>query len=196
MKTAILLQRLADNGIQIEAQGSDLRLRGPREVLTPTILRVVSEHKVDLLEELRDESTQLNPQLRPEGQAGWSDEARHIYETRLGIATDHPHQTTPEAHELARREATAVNIGLPPHLGHTLLGDVLDAFAEDALVLKSLTPVGQPIPADLDREIGDPSTLRDDLREVWRTTFIQNIRSGSTRRESQGGAWEAVNEHD
>jgi len=59
------LRNLSDGGLHLKEDGGQLRVRGPKDVLTPEVQSFLTEHKSQILEHLRRQPAPRSPALEP-----------------------------------------------------------------------------------------------------------------------------------
>lgn len=65
MSGRALLRELRDRGLEVKTDGDTVRVRGPRDVLTPAMQETLRESKVDLVAALRREAVERVLDLVP-----------------------------------------------------------------------------------------------------------------------------------
>ena len=148
-----LLTRLVPTGVQFCAAGDELRIK-PGRGLSPDQRSAIATYKEGILglarrvagtdpvsaHDLLKAALAAPPPTDPE-MASWSDDARYVYDERIGVAIDQGMDVSPgsEAEQTARREARRVRAGLPSDWLTTRDSDIFDAALDAFAPLGGLT---------------------------------------------------------
>ena len=137
-----VVQDFIARGVQFQVDGDILHIDAPPGLMTPEDLESLRSLKSEIVAHVRiaqgvdaDAFAEMPEEIAQPVVLGvlesWSEEAHEHYVYRLGMATDDPVATPPEAVSIAFREAVAVDAGFEPVEAHGLLGAVLETFADD-----------------------------------------------------------------
>lgn len=75
----------------------------------------------------------------------------------------------------------------------SLLAQVLEVFADDGVVIESVTPADEPSPLERKYFGGQPMYLRHDLEVIWRNAYRRAVRLGLKPWQAERVAWRRVN---